>query len=95
MIARRQTLDGITVHAHEDGSLTDRIGNVPPGAYKAPRSVLFLVLDELAIVTWDEIPTLIKAARKLVKSSVQTPQALRSIFDKLSGPSSTLADDLV
>lgn len=70
VIARRKTADNKTVLGWCDGALTSAMNGYPPGIafskhqpVAEARMVRDLVLEEVALYDWSELPALIRAAR--------------------------------
>lgn len=66
IIARRRTYDGRTVLLWSDGALTSGMGGYVRGG-RLEVGVAWLVADEAALFTWEELPGLVKAAKRLAK----------------------------
>ena len=57
IVATRKTFDGVTVHLHADGRLSDRQSIIKGG--KLPVEAMWRVIADLAVYTHAEIPALI------------------------------------
>lgn len=57
IVATRKTFDGITVHLHSDGRLSDNFNFIKGG--KLPIASMWRVLADLCVYTHAELPALI------------------------------------
>lgn len=79
-MAKRQTADEVTIHLWSDGSITYNLGFYLPGigASRSPEGQArdltagWLVMAEAALYDREELPALIRAARKAVAAGKPT-----------------------
>jgi hypothetical protein len=66
VVARRKTYDGKTVKFWGDGAMTSGMGGYVRGG-RLPQSMIGIVAGEVELYDWDELPCLIKVAKRLGK----------------------------
>ena len=92
VVRRGKTRDGVEVVAWDDGMITGRNGEGLPGV-GAPRGgpnrrelAALLVLDDACLYDWDELPRLIRAARRAAEQDREPPHALMRRLFAASAP---------
>jgi hypothetical protein len=63
VVSTRKTHDGVTVRLHQDGAISNRTHFI--GRVKLPTSIMWRVWGDIESYTHEEIPALIKQAKKL------------------------------
>ena len=75
-VSQYKTYDGVSVILWSDGDLTDRLGRGISRVH-LPFWAAAVVAHEVAIFDWEELPLLIKNAKKLSKNGTLSPATLR------------------
>jgi hypothetical protein len=79
IVAKRKTADNFTVLFWSDGAITNGMQFYPKGIRKIPVEAMWAVAGEVEAFDWSELPTLMRAARRIYRRDGKvTPATLRN-----------------
>lgn len=85
IIKTSKTSDNKTFHVWSDGVVTQALGYFWQGTRKLPLPAALIVAGEVCLFEADEIPALLKVAKKLARKGSFNPGDLRAAASKLLG----------